>query len=199
MGLLEDWKVTRAELNEILETRPSARGHLFGFVAEYKLTKLYFNDPRIQSLRRYDDHDRTRPGDFGFIYGGMPVNISVKSLQTGSVKQIGKTTYTGRCQCDASDRRPVTLPNGRKLTTTNLVVGGFDLLAVNIFHFGKEWRFAFAKNRDLPRSTAKKYTETQRKYLLATSIPLSWPLEPPFRDEPFSLLDQIVSSRAESK
>lgn len=199
MGLLEDWKVTRAELNEILETRPSARGHLFGFVAEYKLTKIYFNDPRIQSLRRYDDHDRTRPGDFGFIYGGMPVNISVKSLQTGSVKQIGETTYTGRCQCDASDRRPVALPNGRKLTTTNLVVGGFDLLAVNIFHFGKEWRFAFAKNSDLPRSTAKKYTEKQRKYLLATSIPLSWPLEPPFRDEPSSLLDQIVRSRAKSK
>lgn len=95
MGLLEDWKVTRAELNEILETRPSARGHLFGFVAEYKLTKLYFNDSRIQSLRRYDDHDRTRPGDFGFIYGGMPVNISVKSLQTGSVKQIHKTDVHG--------------------------------------------------------------------------------------------------------
>ena len=72
MGLLEDWQVTRAELNEILETRPSARGHLFGFVAEYKLTKLYFSDPRIQSLRRYDDHDRTRPGDFGFIYRGCP-------------------------------------------------------------------------------------------------------------------------------
>lgn len=93
----------------------------------------------------------------------------------------------------------MTLPNGRKLTTTNLVVGGFDLLAVNIFHFGREWRFAFAKNSDLPRSTAKKYTEKQRKYLLATSIPLSWPVEPPFRDEPFSLLDEIVRSRAKSK
>lgn len=34
MGLLEEWKVTRTELNEILETRPSARGHLFGFVAD---------------------------------------------------------------------------------------------------------------------------------------------------------------------
>ncbi|OGK79767.1 MAG: hypothetical protein A2050_00530 [Candidatus Rokubacteria bacterium GWA2_73_35] len=60
MGLPEDWKVTRAELNELLETRPSARGHLVGFVAEYKLTKLYFNDPRIQSLRRYDQIVRSR-------------------------------------------------------------------------------------------------------------------------------------------
>ena len=199
MGLLEDWQVTRAELNEILETRPSARGHLFGFIAEYKLTKLYFSDPRIQSLRRYDDHDRTRPGDFGFIYRGMPVNVSVKSLQGASVKEKAEDGYTGRCQCDASDKRRVTLPSGAKLSTMNLVVGGFDLLAVNIFQFGRTWRFAFAKNSDLPRSTAKKYTEKQRKYLLATSIPLSWPLQPPFRDEPFFLLDQIVRSRAKAK
>ena len=198
MGLLEDWKLTRAESNEILETRPSARGHLFGFVAEYKLSKLYFSDPRIQLLRRYDDHDRTRPGDFGFIYRGMPVNVSVKSLQGASVKQEGGR-YVGRCQCDASDKRTVTLPDGAQLSTTNLVVGGFDLLAVNIFQFGKVWRFAFAKNSDLPRSTSKKYTEKQRKFLLATSIPLSWPIEPPFRDEPFSLLDQIVRSRATAK
>lgn len=200
MGLLEDWKVTRPELNEILSTRPSARGHLFGFVAEYKLTKMFFTDPRIQSLRRYDDHDRTRPGDFGFIYRGMPVNVSVKSLQTASVRAVEDEdeAYTGRCQCDASDKRRVTLPNGKRLNTTNLVIGGFDLLAVNIFHFGKEWRFAFAKNSELPLSTSNKYTEKQRKYLLATSIPLTWPLEPPFRDEPFSHLDEIVRRRARS-
>ena len=144
---------------ELLTQDTSAHGHLFGFVAEYRLTKLYVGDRRIQSLRRYDDRDRTRPGDFGFIYGGMPVNVSVMSRQGGSVKQSGDTD-SGRCQCDASDRREVTLPNRTKLTTTNLVVGGFDLLAVNIFQFGKTWRFAFAKNSDLPRSTAKKYTET---------------------------------------
>jgi len=194
MGVLEDWQVTRAELNEVLATRPSARGYLFGFVAEYKLTKMFFTDPRIQSLRRYDDHDRTRPGDFGFIYRGMPVNLSVKSLQTAKVKLVADV-YQGSCQCDASDRRKVTLPDGTELVTTNLVVGGFDLLAVNIFYFGDTWRFAFAKNVDLPRSRGRKYTDDQRKYLLATGIPLTWPLQAPFRDEPFSLLDEIVAQR----
>jgi len=167
---------------------------LFGFVAEYKLTKMFFTDPRIQSLRRYDDHDRTRPGDFGFIYRGMPVNLSVKSLQTAKVKLVADV-YQGSCQCDASDRRKVTLPDGTELVTTNLVVGGFDLLAVNIFYFGDTWRFAFAKNVDLPRSRGRKYTDDQRKYLLATGIPLTWPLQAPFRDEPFSLLDEIVAQR----
>ncbi len=40
MGLLEDWQLTQSELSEIIENRPSARGILFGFVAEYKLSKL---------------------------------------------------------------------------------------------------------------------------------------------------------------
>jgi len=195
MGLLEDWQLTKAELNEILETRPSARGHLFGFVAEYKLTKLYFGDRRIQSLKRYDDHDRSRPGDFGFIYKGIPMSVSVKSLQSGSVKPIAEDCYAGRCQCDASDKRTVILPNGETVATTNLVVGTFDLLAVNIFQFGKKWRFAFAKNSNLPRSRAPRYSEAQRKYLLATAIPLTWPLTEPFREEPFSVLDEIVEER----
>ena len=37
VGLLERWGVTHDELNEILASRPSLRGILSGFVAEYKL------------------------------------------------------------------------------------------------------------------------------------------------------------------
>lgn len=196
MGILDEWKVTRSELDEILSTRPSAKGYLFGFVAEYKVTKMHFTDPRITGLGRSKDHERARPGDFGFNYKGMPITVSVKSLQTGSVKPVEGGGFKGSCQCDASDRRTIHLPNGETMQATNLVVGGFDLLAVNIFHFGKEWRFAFAKNINLPRSTHKGYTEDQRKYLLATGIPLTWPLGPPFRDEPFTLLDEIVAARA---
>lgn len=61
MGVVEDWGLTTQELNEILVSRPSARGMLFGFVAEYRLTKL-LTDSRIHALTRYDDHDRSKPG-----------------------------------------------------------------------------------------------------------------------------------------
>jgi len=71
-------------------------------------------------------------------------------------------------------------------------VGEFDLLAVNLFDFGEQWRFAFAKNADLPRSPSKKYTPEQRAYVLQTTPKISWPLKPPFRDEPFSLLDEML-------
>jgi hypothetical protein len=76
-----------------------------------------------------------------------------------------------------------------------LTVGGFDLVAVNLFEFGHHWRFAFAKNSDLPRTKSPKYTPEQRKYLLATSVRLTWPLEAPFKEEPFALLDEIVQDR----
>jgi hypothetical protein len=77
-----------------------------------------------------------------------------------------------------------------------LLVGGFDLLAVNLFEFGQEWRFAFAKNSDLPRTTSSKYTPEQRKFLLATSVRITWPLQPPFYEDPFTVLDIIAAEKS---
>jgi hypothetical protein len=103
---------------------------------------------------------------------------------------------TGRFQCDASDRRPVTLPDGSAVETVCLLAGEFDLLAINLFEFGQQWKFAFIKNSDLPRSGYKKYTDYQRQYLLQTTPKITWPLQPPYRDEPFALLNEIVASKA---
>lgn len=193
MGILEDWGISLEELGIILSDRPSVRGILIGFLAEYKLAPL-FRDARIHAFKRYDDHDRTRPGDFGFQFQGFPFAVEVKSLQTGSVKKTD-TGWKGAAQVDASDKRPVTLPNGEVIETTCLVAGEFDLLAVNVFEFGHKWQFAFVKNEDLPRSPSKKYTPAQQKYLLATSVKVTWPLQPPFRDEPFSLLEELAAAK----
>jgi hypothetical protein len=196
MGILEQWGVTLDEINDILAERPSVRGILLGFIAEYKLAQIWFsNDPRVDSLERYKNHDRTRAGDLGFRYKGVLVSVQVKSLQSSSVLKT-KTGYKGTFQCDASDRRLVRLPNGESVETTCLLVGGFDLLAVNLFEFGQEWRFAFAKNSDLPRTTSSKYTPEQRKFLLATSVRITWPLQPPFYEDPFTVLDIIAAEKS---
>jgi hypothetical protein len=194
MGILEQWGITLEELDEILLQRPSVRGILIGFLAEYKATRSWLSDARIHHLKRYDDHDRTRPADFGFTYQQQPITVEVKSLQTHSVVRTDDG-YRGSAQVDASDKRPVELPNGQTVETTCLVVGKFDLLAVNLFEFGQTWRWGFVKNADLPRSRSKKYTPEQQQYLLATAVKVSWPLEPPFRSEPFSLMDEIIHAR----
>ena len=68
-------------------------------------------------------------------------------------------------------------------------------MAINCFAFGGTWRFVFAKNSDLPFSTFKKYTKAQRGLLIASLIPVTWPPEAPFTDNPFSLLDQLITEK----
>lgn len=194
MGIIEDWGLTPDELNFVLSERPSVRGILIGFVAEYRLQQRIFSDARIHRLRRYDDHDRSRPADFSFDYQGETITVEVKSLQTASVRRTNGG-YVGRCTVDASDRRRVTLPDGSSLETTCILAGRFDLLAINLFEFGQQWRFGFIRNGDLPRSRYRKYSEYQRQHLLATSLPVTWPLEPPIVESPFGLMDDIVRER----
>ncbi|NLF09579.1 MAG: restriction endonuclease [Pirellulaceae bacterium] len=203
--ILERWSLTAEELTTAIDENPSLRGMLLGYVAEYKLRTMWFTGkPNVSHYIKHDDHNRKQKGDLVATYHGHPFIIESKSLQTHSIRREGNL-WTGKAQCDASDRRTVTLTDGSTLETTCLLAGEFDILAVNLFAFENKWRFVFAKNQDLPRSTYKKYTPQQQAELLASLVPVSWPPRPPFSDEPFSLLDDLLktscsgdSSRRES-
>jgi hypothetical protein len=147
---------------------------------------------------KYVDHDRKEKGDLGATYRGESLRIEVKSLQTKTVKEVDGV-YSARFQCDASDRRTITFKNGKSIETTCLLVGEFDLLGVNLFAFKKEWLFAFARNKDLPRSKFRGYPPEVRDELLASLMPITWPLQPPYEAEPFRLLDEICRERASQK
>jgi len=192
--LLNAWSLTRAELSEIVAENPSMRGLMFGFVAEYKLRKMWLLRREITNLARPGAHNRKHKGDFCFDYRGITVTLEVKCLDTPKVKRLGEG-YEGTFQCNASDTTNVTLPNGETLSTNCLVVGGFDVLAVCLFAFGNTWRFAFALNGDLPRTTWRKYTESQQRHLLRSAMPMSWPLEPPYVGDLFIALDRLVAER----
>jgi hypothetical protein len=192
--ILERWQITAEELTELIDANPSMRGNMFGYVAEMKLRKLWFSTERVTHAVKYDDHDRKKKGDLVITYRGHSFIVESKSLQTNSIRKVGGT-FTGRAQCDASDRRVIKLPDGSSVNTTCLLVGEFDLLAINVFAFKDEWRFLFAKNKNLPRSTYRGYTETQRQYLLASLVPVVYPPEPPLYDEPFALLDELIEER----
>jgi hypothetical protein len=192
--ILERWQITADELTEIVEANPSMRGNMFGYVAEMKLRKIWFSDERVTHAVKYDDHNRKKKGDLVITYRGHSFIVESKSLQTNSIRRLDNM-LKATSQCDASDRRAVTLPDGSTLSTTNLLTGEFDLLAINIFAFNDRWEFLFAKNTDLPRSKHKGYTLEQRAHLLATSIPVTYPPEPPIYDEPYALLDEIIDER----
>lgn len=194
MSLFQDWEITQPEIEELIQANPSLRGITFGYIAEYKLRKLWFSDSRVSDLFKPDDRARSKKGDLYFDYRGFQIKIEVKSLQSNSIRKTSEE-IVGKFQCDASDRRLIALPNHQSVNTTCLLVGEFDLLAVNLFAFGEGWQFAFAKNNDLPRSTSPKYSSTDQQYLLATQMSITLPLKPPFEPEPFRLLDDIFSEK----
>lgn len=195
--ILERWQIAEQELTAIIDENPSLRGFMLGYVAEYKLRSLLSSSELVESLIKPDDHDRRMgsKGDIIIIYRGHRFSIEVKSLQTNSIQVDTNGVYHGMVQVDASDSREVTLPNGKTIKTTCLLVGEFDVVAFNLFQFREQWDFAFALNRDLPRTRYKKYTEEQRQYLLATLVPVTWPLSPPFTLNPFELVDKLIEER----
>jgi len=189
-SVLKRWGLTEQELTEIVQENPSMRGLMLGYIAEYKLRKTCFSDPVFEGIHKADDHDRSRKGDLTVTYKGREFRIECKSLQTNSIKKTGEG-YEGTYQCDASDRRMVKLRGGKKIETTCLLVGDFDIIAVSLFSFEETWRFAFALNEDLPRSTFRKYPPSIRRQLLATLMPISWPLKPPYIESPVPLLERL--------
>ena len=192
--LLRDWDITPAELSEIVAENPSMRGLMFGYVAEYKLKKEWLSRPEIANLTRPRSHDRTQKYDFRFDYRNAAVRLEVKCLDSPKVR-FGEGIYKGTFQCNASDTTAVVLPNGQRLSTNCLVVGGFDVLAVCLFSFENHWRFAFALNEDLPRTTWGGYTTEQQQYLLKSAMQITWPLQPPFVDDLFAVLDRLITER----
>ena len=193
-NILERWGLTAEELTEVIDTNPSLRGFTIGYVGEFKLRKKFLGEKRIDQVHKYDDHDRTHKNDIAVSFKGHEFTFEVKSLQTHSIRKEAEI-YHGNFQCDASDRRPVRLPNGQTIETTCLLVGDFDIIAVNLFGLSEYWDFGFALNRDLPRSKSNKYTPQQQKYLLATSVKVTWPLQAPFVADPFVLMERLIAGK----
>jgi hypothetical protein len=192
-SILKRWGISEQDMTELVAQNPSLRGILLGYVAERKFHEIFLNHPAITWKSKDDDHDRARKGNHRITYKGKELVIEVKSLQTNLVKNLGGDCWSGKSQVDASDSRELTFPDGGILKTTCPLRGEFDLLAVNCFAFGEQWRFAFALNSELPQNTYKKYTEYQRRHLLPTLIAVEWPLQPPFTEDPFALLDKLAA------
>jgi len=191
-SILDRWNITPEELTELVDKNPSLRGMLLGYLAEIKLETIWFSGDEVSNVIKYDDHDRKKKGDRVVCFKGKTFIFESKSLQTASIQSTGEGCWEGKAQVDASDRREVILPDGSKLTTTCLLRGEFDILAINVFAFEEKWRFVFAKNSDLPTSRYHRYTDYQREHLLATLVKVQWPPVAPFREEPFTLMQELL-------
>lgn len=192
--ILARWGISAAILTQLVDDNPSLRGMLLGYVAEYKLSELLAANASISRSMKYDDHDRTNKGDRVVDYKGHRLVIESKSLQTNTVEEK-EGVLIAKAQVDASDRRTVTFADGSRLDTTLLLFGDFDVLAVNCFAFKNEWRWLFCKNADLPCSRFRRYTPEQQQQLIASLVAVSWPPRPPFTENIFDVLEDLVRLR----
>ena len=106
--------------------------------------------------------------------------------------------YEGKFQCDASDKRKITLKTGEEITTTCLRFGDFDILAVNLFAFRGKWEYGFALNKDLPASNYSKYPEEVRTNLIKSIMPISLPFLEPFVSDISILLERLHQEHGHS-
>ena len=143
-SILKRWDITPEELTEVIDQNPSLRGMIPGYLAELKLEKLWLSGQGISNVTRHDDHDRKKKGDRVIRYKDHELIFESKSLQTATVKKADEG-WVGKAQIDASDRREVVLPDGSTVTTTCLLKGEFDILAVNVFAFEDTWRFVLQR------------------------------------------------------
>ena len=166
----------------VIRQNPSLRGIVYGYVAEMEFENHYLKAQRaIEAFSKDDDHRKTK-SDRTVIYKGKPITIQIKSIQTNSIR-LEDGRFTAKLQNDASDRRRVKLPDGSSVETTCYVVGEYDVLAVSLHPFTGKWDFAFKLNSKLKRTTSSKYTESQRKHLLATLEDIVYPLDPSWTDD----------------
>ncbi len=194
MSILDEWEITPEQLTQLLDSNPSLRGMLLGYVAELKLKEIITSFPEVSYTTKFDDHDRKKKGDLYIVYHGRAFDVETKSLQTNMIKYDEENKeWFGKAQVDASDRRTIILPSGDELNTTLLLRGEFDVLAVNCYAFENKWRFVFARNSDLPFSSYKKYSVEARNALIASLITVTYPPKPPFYSDLRILLNEMVT------
>jgi hypothetical protein len=174
---------------------PNMRGMVYGNVAEARFAEwLVRNGVPDEDQVRDDDHAKTK-SDRTIIFEGRRFTIQLKSMQTNSIRETAPERFAAKLQCDASDRRTITLSTGKQVETTCYLAGEFDILCVGLHPFLGEWGFAFRLNSSLPRSARHtKYTRhldnAELAELLKTLVPIEWPLpdDGPWTCDLFTLL-----------
>lgn len=147
------------DLVNSIKRAPSLRGMILGYIAEEMFQKHVLERlADVEEIVKHDDHDRTKnKSDRDFSFRGEKFSVQLKSVRTNTITyNLSKNHLEVNVQNDASDRRKITLPNGRKIETTCYARGEYDILAVPLFPFTGTWDFAYKWNVACRASTSKK-------------------------------------------
>jgi hypothetical protein len=151
MSILSDF--TSEELEEVIRENSSLRGYLQGYLAEVSLKKQLLAVPGVTSVTKIPDQGKEK-GDFRVEYKGKTLTIEVKSIATNSVREdILNDTWQGTVQVKATDKRTIQVDGFGSVTSTSLLKGEFDVLAISCYAVSGKWEFLFIENEYLPEAS----------------------------------------------
>lgn len=138
------------DIQEMVDENPSLRGYLQGYLAERALRSQIMQIPEVTSIRKIPDQSFEK-GDFEVVYKTVPITIEVKSIATNSVKEDLLTqAWQGTVGVKNTDRRDIEVNGLGTISTTKLIRGAFDILAICCFAVSGTWDFMFIENRFIP-------------------------------------------------
>lgn len=142
-----------SDLEEMICENPSLRGYMQGYLAERVLRKQLEQLEDVTSVTKIPDQDDEK-GDFKVVYKGKPITIEVKSIATDSVKEDVLTqTWQGTVRIKNTDKRELQIEGVGTISSTKLLKGQFDILAICCFAVSGEWNFMFLENKYIPEDT----------------------------------------------
>lgn len=178
--ILDD--IPAEDLRLLIESNPSLRGYLQGYLAEYHLTNLIQSLPEVTSVEKIPDSDKQK-GDLNVTYRGRILTIECKSLLT-SGKNLSDPDVVGKVSLKSPGTRSVTSPNGESHISTHLPKGTFDILAICTYNITGTWAFYFVQNRFLPEAE-------DMPGMLATKLSVDLIETPGLTEDPRIMLEAV--------
>lgn len=193
-GFFERTGLSEERIEFICTHKKGVGSHILGAAGEFGLKDYYLdNHPDISDIHLQDDHNKSETGDFSFCYKGHVFT----TVEVKTAKRIQKDVYPFSSSASIShrDRKKVVFPDGSMVETGVILRNEYDILAVNMWHCFGQHVFVFAKLNDLPAETSKSFTEEQKKFIIKSTVKVSWPAVHPFYEDITQVLDSLIEER----
>lgn len=180
---------TIQDIQEMIEENSSLRGYLQGYLAERTLRSQIETIPGVASVRKIPDQCSEK-GDLQVLYKDVLITIEVKSLKTDSVTEdLFTQTWEGKVGIKNTDKREVEVDGIGSISTTKLIRGQFDILAICCFAVSGKWDFMFIENRFIPAAE-------EHKDLLKTQFTINPYNTPGLTDDLRKLFEKTLEIKA---
>ena len=187
MSILDGF--TLDDLEYLIDLNPSMRGYVQGYLAELTLMRQLKVIEGVTAVMKIPDMSY-RTGDFEVIYLGVPITRECKSILSNTVTQDGlNDSWSGVVTIKRTSQECVV--DGEKHRVSNIIKGGFDILALSCYAVSGEWDFQFIEEKYLPEhDTLPGFISTKFRINPQTTAGVTENLK--------SLFDKVISQKLAS-